>query len=161
MYIAVPQGPFNILRVYGLWWYPLFHFWYWESEGFPGEAVVKNLPVNAEDARDVGSISGSGRPLELLLFSHPVAPNSLRPPWTAADQASLSLTISWSLLKFMSIALVMPSRHLILWCPLVLPSICPSIRDFSNESAVCIRRPVLEFQLQHQSFQWVFKIDFP
>ena len=60
-------------------------------------------------------------------------------PWTAARQASLSLTISQSLLKFMSIASVMPSNHLILWCPLLLPSIFPSIRDFSNDSAVHIR----------------------
>ena len=51
---------------------------------------------------------------------------------TAACQASLSLTISWSLPKVMSIASVMPSSHLILWCPLLLlPSIFPSIRDFS------------------------------
>ena len=63
-------------------------------------------------------------------------------PWTAARQASLSLTISWSLPKFMSIALEMPSNHLILWRPLlVLPSIFPSIRDFSNESAIHIRWP--------------------
>ena len=62
-------------------------------------------------------------------------------PWTAARQASLSLTISQSLLKFMSIASVMPSNHLILWCPLLLPSIFPSMRDFSNESAVLIRWP--------------------
>ena len=63
-------------------------------------------------------------------------------PWTAACQASLSFTISWNLPKFMSIALVMPSSHLILWCPLLLlPSIFPSIRDFSNESAACIRWP--------------------
>ena len=61
-------------------------------------------------------------------------------PWTGAYQAFLSLTISWSLPKFISIASVMPSSHLILWCPLLLlPSIFPSIRDFSNESAVCIR----------------------
>ena len=53
---------------------------------------------------------------------------------TAACQASLSLTISWSLPKFMFIALVMPFSHLILWHPLLLlPSILPSIRDFSNE----------------------------
>ena len=52
-------------------------------------------------------------------------------PWTAACQASLSLTISWSLPKFMSIASAMSSSHLILWCPLLpLPSIFPSIRDF-------------------------------
>ena len=60
--------------------------------------------------------------------------------WTAAHQSSQSLTISQSLSKFMSIALVMPSNHLILWGPhLFLSSIFPSIRDFSNESAVRIR----------------------
>ena len=61
-------------------------------------------------------------------------------PQTAAGQASLSLTISRSLPKFMSIALLMPSSHLILWCPLLrLPSIFPSIRDFSNESSLEMR----------------------
>ena len=61
-------------------------------------------------------------------------------PWTAAHQASLSLSISRSLPKFMSIALVITYRHLILWYPLLLlPSIFPTIRDFSNESPVCIR----------------------
>ena len=78
-------------------------------------------------------------------------PNSVQlfvTPWTAACQASLSLTISWSLPKFMSIASVMPSSHLILCCPLLhLPSIFPSIRDFSSESAVCIRWPKYWFQL--------------
>ena len=63
-------------------------------------------------------------------------------PWTLAHRASLSLTISQSLLKFMFIALVKPSSHLILWHPfLLLPSIFPSVRDFSNESIVCIRWP--------------------
>ena len=63
-------------------------------------------------------------------------------PWTAARQASLSITNSWSLLKLMSIASVMPSTHLILCCPLLLlPSIFPSIRVFSNESALHIRWP--------------------
>ena len=58
----------------------------------------------------------------------------------AACQFSLFATISWSLPKLMSIASVMPSSHLILWWPLLLlPSIFPSIRDFSNESTVCIR----------------------
>ena len=62
--------------------------------------------------------------------------------WAAARQASLSLTISQSLPKFMLIALVMPSSHLILWCPLLLlPSIFPSIRDFFNELSVHIRWP--------------------
>ena len=63
-------------------------------------------------------------------------------PWTAAHQASLSITISQSLLKLMSIELVMPSNHLILCHPLLLlSSIFPSIRVFSNESALCIRWP--------------------
>ena len=63
-------------------------------------------------------------------------------PWTAARQASLSLTISCSLLKFRSIELVMPSNHLILCLPLLLlPSVFPSIRIFSNELAFRIRWP--------------------
>ena len=61
-------------------------------------------------------------------------------PWTVACQASLSSVISWSLGKLMSIELVMPSNHLILCCPLLLlPSIFPSIRVFSNESDFHIR----------------------
>ena len=60
-------------------------------------------------------------------------------PWIAALQGSLSITNSQSLLKCMSIESVMPSNHLILWCPLLLlPSIFPSIRVFSNESALRI-----------------------
>ena len=63
-------------------------------------------------------------------------------PWTAARQASLSITNSWSLLKLMSIESVMLSNYLILCRPLlVLPSIFPSIRVFSNESALHIRWP--------------------
>ena len=63
-------------------------------------------------------------------------------PWTAACQASLSITNSWSLLKLMSIELAMPSNHLILCRPLLLlPSIFPNIRVFSNESVLRIRWP--------------------
>ena len=63
-------------------------------------------------------------------------------PWTAARQASLSITNSQNLLKLMFIKLVMPSNHLILCCPLLLlPSIFPSISVFSNESVLCIRWP--------------------
>ena len=63
-------------------------------------------------------------------------------PWTATRQASLSITSSQSLPKVMSIELVMPSNHLILCHPLLLPpSIFPSFRVFSNESALCIRWP--------------------
>ena len=67
---------------------------------------------------------------------------SLCDPMTAARQASLSITNSWSLLKLTSIESVMPSNHLILCHPLLLPpSIFPSIRVFSNESVLCIRWP--------------------
>ena len=63
-------------------------------------------------------------------------------PWTAAHQASLSITNSRRLPKLMSIESVMPSNHLILCCPLLLsPSIFPSIKVFSNELALCIRWP--------------------
>ena len=77
----------------------------------------------------------------MLSFSRSVMSNSAT-PWTAAHQASLSFTISQSLLKLMSIDLVMPSSHLILGRPLLLlPPIPPSIRVFTNESALCIRWP--------------------
>ena len=62
-------------------------------------------------------------------------------PWTAACQASLSITNSWNLLKLMSIQSVMPSKHLKVCCPLLLTSIVPSIRVFSNESELHIRWP--------------------
>ena len=66
----------------------------------------------------------------------------LATPWTPACQASLFFTISWSLLKLMSLELVMPSNHLILGCPLLfLPSIFPNIKVFSNESTLCNRWP--------------------
>ena len=76
-----------------------------------------------------------------MLFSHSVVSNFVN-PWTAAHQAFLSFTISQSLLKLMSIELMMPSNHHILCCPfLFLPSIFPSIRVFSNELALHIRWP--------------------
>ena len=74
-------------------------------------------------------------------FSHSAMSDSAI-PWTAARQASLSITNFWSLLKLMSVESVTPSNHLILCCPHLLPpSIFPSIRVFSNESALCIRWP--------------------
>ena len=93
-------------------------------------------------------------------------------PWTAACQASLSFTISWSFLKLMSIELVMPCNHLNLCHPLLLPpSIFPSIRVFSNESVLRIRWPKFwsfSFNIspsnEHsglfrsvQSFQWTLR----
>ena len=70
-------------------------------------------------------------------------------PWSAAHQASLSITNIWSLLKFMSVELVMPFNHLILCCALLLLlSIFPSIKVFSNKSVLCIRWP------KYQSFSF-------
>ena len=78
--------------------------------------------------------------INTLLFS--CSADSLATPRTAACQASLSFTISWSLLKLMSIESMMPSNHLILCHPLLLlSSLFPSIRVFSNESTLCIRWP--------------------
>ena len=62
-------------------------------------------------------------------------------PWTTAHKASLSFTVSWSLLRLMSIELMMPSNHLLLYHPLLLPSVFLSIRIFSNELALCIKWP--------------------
>ena len=79
------------------------------------------------------------------MFSSVQSLSHVRPfwtPWTTAHQASLSITNSWSLLKLMSIESVLPSYHLILCHPLLLlPTIFPSIRVFSNESGLCIRWP--------------------
>ena len=80
-----------------------------------------------------------GKPLSQ--FSHSVVSDSAT-PWTAARQASLSIINPWSLLKLMSIESAMPSNHLILCHPLLLPpSIFPSIRVFSNESVLHLRWP--------------------
>ena len=80
--------------------------------------------------------------MSLWLFRQSGMSDSLRTPWTAAHQSSLSSTISQSLLKLMSIESVMPSNHLILsWPLLLLPSVFPSIRVFSSESALHLRWP--------------------
>ena len=76
-----------------------------------------------------------------VIVPSPICVRLFATPWNAAHQASLSSTISWSLLKLMSIESVMPSNHLILCCPLLLPSVFPSIKVFSNESVLCIRWP--------------------
>ena len=84
-------------------------------------------------------------------------------PWTTAPQASLSFTVSWNLLKLMSIESVIPSNHLILCCPLLLPpSIFPSIRVFSSKKMSRSSHQgakVLELQLNCQYFQRIFRVD--
>ena len=83
-------------------------------------------------------ITSNSRFIRLLLLSR-CHVRFFSAPWTAACQDSLSFTISQILLKLMSIESVMPSNHLILCCPLLLPSIFPSIRVSSNESVLHIR----------------------
>ena len=131
--------------------------------------VIKNPPANVEDMKGVfdlwlGKIpwrrAWQSIPVLLPGESHGqrslVGYSSVQAlshvwlfviPWTEAHQAFLSITDTWSLFKLMSIKLVMPSNHLIV-CRflLLLPSIFPSIRVFSNESVLCMAK-VLEFQL--------------
>ena len=82
-------------------------------------------------------------------------------PWTAGHQAFLSITKSRSMLKLMSTEWVIPYNHHVFCRPLLLlPSIFPSIRVFSKVSSLHQVAKVLELQLQHQSFQWIFRSDF-
>ena len=111
----------------------------------------------------LSSLTGSGSPQFSLAQFSSVTQScpTFCSPWTAVCQASLSITISQSLLKFISIESVMPSSHLILCCPpLLLPSVFPSIRVFTSESALQIRKPVLELQLQHQSLTGLISLQF-
>ena len=131
--------------------------------GFQVALVIKNLPVKVGDTRDVGSIPGSGRSPEVRsgnLLQYSCLKNSRQKslkgyslqlllscvwlfvsPWISAHQASLSITNSQSSLRFTSIESVMPSIHLVIWCPLLLPPIPPSIRVFSSESTLHMRWP--------------------
>ena len=87
---------------------------------------------------DVTEVTLHGTSQSIQSFSHV---RLLVTPWTAAHQASLSITNSWSLPKLMPIKSVMPSHHLILCHPLLLPSTFPTIRVLSNESVLHIRWP--------------------
>ena len=135
--------------------------------GFPGGSNSKKSACNAGDLSSIpgSGISpgeGNGYPLQYSCLENPYGQRSLvgyspvqfssvqslshvqlfATPWTAEHQASLSITNTWSLPKLVSIKSVMPSSHLILCHPLLLlPSIFPSIRVFSNESVLCIRWP--------------------
>ena len=109
--------------------------------------VYHQKVTNSKSREDVGGkvklCSHYGKSVEfpLLLFSHSAMSDSTT-PWTAACQVSMSLTVSRSLLKLMSIESVIPSNHFIL-CQsiLLLPSIFPSIRVFSNQSVLHVRWP--------------------
>ena len=122
------------------------------------DSMVMNLSKLQETGKDRGAwraaVHGVAKSQTRLSTVHSLSPARLSvTPWTAASQASLSFTTSWSLLKLTSTESVMPSNHLVLCCLLLLPSVFLSIRVFSNESVLHIRWPVLELQLQHQSFQ--------
>ena len=82
-------------------------------------------------------------------------------PWIVARQASLPITNSWSLLKLMPIKSVMPSSHLILYHPLVLLPPIPPLHQglFQQVNSLHEVAKVLEFQVQHQSFQWIPRTD--
>ena len=109
----------------------LFHLWLWVKR-------KHGTDVNTTHLR--GYLISSSPSYSSVEFSQSCL--TLWDPWTVAHQASLCITNSWSLLKFMSIELVMPSNYLILCCILLLPpSVFPSIRVFSNESVLRIRGP--------------------
>ena len=95
-----------------------------------------------------------------LLFSHSVVSDSVT-PWTAALQASLSFTVSWSLLTLMFIESVMPSNHFILFPPSPPAfSLSPNQGLFKRVSSLHQVAKVLELQLQPQSFQSIFRVNF-
>ena len=122
----------------------IFQARYWSGLPFPSPEDLPNpgiklgssvLQADSLPAEPPGNTSLVDQSVQLLSHVRLFATS-----WTAARQASLSITNSWSLLKLMSAELVMPSNHLILCHPiLLLPSIFPSIRVFSNMSILHIR----------------------
>ena len=112
---------------------------------FPTQGSNPGLPHCGRILYQLSHNGNSSSPHSVLQFRSAQSLSRVRlfaTPWTAANQASLSITSSRSLLKLMSIESVMPSNHLFLCRPLLLPpSIFPSIRIFSNESVLCIGWP--------------------
>ena len=130
---------------------------YWSGLPFPSPGDLPNPRIEHESHALVDGFFTS-EPLSSVQSLSRV--RLFGTPWTAARQASLSITNSQSLLKLMSIESVMPSNQLILSHPfLLLPSIFPSIRIFPSESVSLHQvAKVLEFQLQ--LFQWIFRTVF-
>ena len=120
--------------------------------------VIVNLCVNL--TRLQHNVIESNTMLDVVVVQLLSCVRRFVTPWTTACPASLSFTISRSLLKLMSIQSVMPSNHLILRCPLLLlPSIFSRMSLFQRVSSSHQVPKVLEFWLQHQSFQWIFRVD--
>ena len=119
------------------------------------------ITVAQQEAINFSAYNFSAYDFNSVQFSRSVVSDSVSPGITA-HQASLSITNSRSLPKLMSIESVIPSKHLFLCHPLLLPSIFPSIRVFYNESVLHIRWPkyLREFQPQHQSFQRTCRTNF-
>ena len=161
-----------------------FPFCFFDENSSSSEDICKHTPIGFSIVvHSYSSISSTELPFEHLLSyqyfidsylfiiikSFVVVVKSLSHVWlfatpkTAICQASLSSTISLNLLRLMSIELVTQSNHLILWHPLHLPlSMFPSIRVFSKTWVSSSHQvaKVLEFQLQHQSFRWIFRTNF-
>ena len=130
------SGKESIRQCRRLWFNPWVGKILWSRKWQPTPVF---LPGKSHGQRSLVSCSSVSEWVSQLSLSYVLI---FATPWTAAQQASLSITNSRSLFKPMSIKLVMPSNHLILCHPLLLPpSIFPSIRVFTNESALCIRWP--------------------
>ena len=116
------------------------HLWNWRIPSFLHFTWgTQNLKRKLEDGSKIWSPFSTIWSLSSLFLSRV---QFFETPWTTAHQASLSITNSWSLLKLMSIESVMPFNYLtVCHLFLLLPSILPSVRIFSNESALCIRWP--------------------
>ena len=144
--------------------FPLSTAWFYKAPAYHGLRVIKShkhvyLRRRSQKPACQGSWDLLSWPLQFSSVQSLSRVRLFATPWTAACQDSLSVTNSQSPPKPMSVESVMPSNHLILCHPLLLlPSVFPTIRVFSNESALCIRWP-LEFQLQHQLFQWASRTD--
>ena len=137
----------------------------WVDQPLGGDKVLDLLHVLSGES-DLGRRNNYGNHLiiQVVLFWFRSVAQScpiLATPWTAAHQAPLSITNSQSLLKLMSIESVMPSNHLILCHPLFscLQSF-PALGTFQWGSSSHQVAKVSELQLQHQSFQWIFRTDF-
>ena len=128
-------GP--MIRIRGLWKFPVGRDWLWGKLGLVLMGGAMFISVQ--------SLS----PVRLFATL-----------WTEALQASLSITNSWSLLKLMSVKLMMTCNHLILCHPLLHLWSFPASGFFQWVSSSHQMAKVLEFQLQHQSFQWIFRTDF-
>ena len=128
--------------------------WSWLPFPSPGDLLAQGSNLGLRSPAWAGRFFATSTAWEALLifqFSSVQSLSRVRlfaTPWSAARQASLSITNSWSLLKLVSIESVMPSSHLILCCPLLLlPPIPPSIRVFSSESPLLILKTVLFIHL--------------